>query len=324
MTALEWSEGALDARLRQSGVTDVVEIAADAAPAAALAPAPTLAISALQCADHALEVECRYQVAWSINPHMAIGAVEFARAAAQHAAFVAALEGAGVGLVRMPFIHGAYDSVFAKDPALLLERRGRRYALLALLRYPERQRELDARAAFYAHQGFEVVCDRNGPTWEGGDVVMLPSGAGMFLGTGLRTRREASRWLERHAGVPVWPLELCDPYLYHLDMVLTILPDGTAIVCNGALTSESLRVLERVRGIRQVIRVGRDIALAFGLNVVALGDVIVHGAHVPSIEALVRALGYRSVVVPLGQFHLAGGSAACLVATVHRDPLAAR
>jgi N-dimethylarginine dimethylaminohydrolase len=283
---------------------------------------PAFAVSALQCTEHPVEAACQYQVAWSINPHMAIGSVDFALAAMQHAVFVAALVAAGGDIVPVPFIHGAYDSVFIKDPALLLQRRGTKQALLAQLRHPERQRERLQRRRYYAQLGYETIGEDLGPSWEGGDVVMLPSGTGMLLGHGFRTQREASTWLERHAGIPVWPLELRDPRFYHLDTGLTVLPDGTALVCPTALSPASLRTLEDVPGIRRVILVKREDALAFGLNIVAVGDTLVLGAHAPSVEALIRELGFRCLVVPLGQFHLAGGSAACLVAAIHRDPFA--
>ena len=288
-----------------------------------LAPAlasPTFAISALQCADHAGEDACRYQVAWAINPHMEIGAVDFDRAAAQHLQLVATLDAAGAVLQPLPFVHGAYDSVFVKDPALLLARGTRTRALLARFRHAERTVERAARARYYAEQGFEIVSDDHGPVWEGGDVVMLPGGDGLYLGYGLRSEREAARWLEHHTGVPVWPLELRDPHLYHLDTALAVLPDGTALVCPWALTSSSLRALEQLHAPRRVVHVSREVALEFGLNLVAIGDTIVVGGRDRGIARVLGSLGYRCVVVPLEQFHLAGGSAACLVATVHPDP----
>jgi N-dimethylarginine dimethylaminohydrolase len=289
--------------------------------AAALLARPAFAVSALQCSDHHLDEQCRYQVAWSINPHMSIGSVDFAQAAAEHASFISTLGSTGALLLQLPFIHGAYDSVFVKDPALLLSSRGKYRALLARFRHIERRQERSARARYYARQGYEIVSDDHGPHWEGGDVVMLPSREGLFLGHGFRSDYSATAWLERHAGVPVWPLELNDPHLYHLDMVLAILPDGTALVCPSALTAKSLRVLEQVRGLRRLIAVSRESALRFALNLVAIDDTIVLGSHDRHIEVLLNSLGYRCVVVPLRQFHLAGGSAACLVATVHRDPL---
>ncbi len=282
---------------------------------------PALAVSALQCADHRPGAECRYQVAWTINPHMSIGSVDFTKAAAEHAAFVAALDAAGAPLLRLPFVHGAYDSVFVKDPALLLSRRGQIRALLARFQHAERRQERGARAHYYDRNGCEVVGDDHGPRWEGGDIVMLPSGDGLFLGHGFRSQYAAAAWLERHTGLPVWPLELCDPHLYHLDMVMAMLPNGIALVCPSALTPQAVRTLERVRGLRRIIMVRRETAVGFGLNLVASGDTIVLGAHDAHIKSLIESRGYRCVVVPLRQFHLAGGSAACLVATVHRDPV---
>lgn len=305
-----------------------MKLVADARPALATAelpgpeaaPRPTLMVSALACTDHDVEEDCRYQVAWQINPHMAIGAADFHRAAEQHAAYVAALERAGARVEVLPFVHGAFDSVFTKDSALLVERKSHKRALLARLRYPERQKEQAARADFYERHGFEVVCEPDGPSWEGGDVVSLPSGRAMFLGHGFRSRRESTTWLERHLGVPVYPLELCDEHLYHLDMALSILPDGTALACTDVLAPESRQMLERARGIRQVIPVPREDALSFGLNMVSVGTTLFAGAHVPRIAALARSRGGRVEIVPLDQFHLAGGSAACLVARLHPDP----
>ena len=253
---------------------------------------------------------------------MAIGSVDYLTAAAQHADYVNALERAGAAIVRLPFVHGAYDSVFAKDTALVLERRGTRKVLLAQPRHPERQREQVARSEFFEQSGYEVVCDPDGPSWEGGDTVMLPRG--LLLGYGPRSGPGAAAWLERNAEVPVTPLELCDPHLYHLDMAVTTLPDGTAIVCETALTPSAMRALERTPGIRQIVTVRRADALAFGLNLVAVGGTLFAGARVAAVEAIVIGRGYRYVVAPLDEFHKAGGSAACLVAKLHRDPEAAR
>lgn len=281
-------------------------------------PAPNLFVSALACTDHAHASACRYQVEWSINPHMVRGAVDFPTAARQHAQFLAALEAAGAELTELPFVHGAFDSVFVKDPALLLERGDRRCAVLARPRYHERARERAARAERLRRHGYELIAADDGPPWEGGDLVMTPSRETLFLGHGFRSTCYAARWLERAADVSVCPVELIDPSLYHLDMALAMLPDGTAVACADAISPRSLHAIERAAGVTGVVTVGRDAALAFGLNWVAVGDAIVCGARVPSIEALVTARGFRYIVAPLDQFHLAGGSAACLVAVVHR------
>jgi phenylacetate-CoA ligase len=281
--------------------------------------APSLFVSALACADHAHADACRYQVEWSINPHMVRGAVDFHAAVSQHARFVAALEASGAQVTRLPFVHGAFDSVFVKDPALLIERGERRCAVLARPRFHERARERAARAERLRRHGYDLIAADDGPPWEGGDLVMTPSRETLFLGHGFRSSHYAAHWLERAAELDVCPLELIDPHLYHLDMAFAMLPDGTAVVCADALAAGSMHAIERARGVTDVVAVRREDALAFGLNWVVVGDAIVCGARVPAIERIVTARGLRYIVAPLDQFHLAGGSAACLVAVVHRD-----
>lgn len=273
------------------------------------------AVSELCCPkEHARSSECAYQVAWSINPHMRVGQVSWRRAAAQHRALKAALTEAGARLLPLPFVHGAFDSVFAKDSALLAHHRGQGMALLAAMRHPERRGELVARARALEARGFEVM--ESPPVYlEGGDVQVL-RGA-VLMGHGLRTSRRAAGVLEAFFELPVTPLELRDPHLYHLDTALTVLEDGTALVCREAFTEESLAALERTRGVREVVAVPREEALGFGLNLVQVGRTVVVGGSAPTVEAALRERGYAPVVVPLEQFHLAGGSAACLVARVH-------
>ncbi|MDB4942038.1 MAG: ykgA [Labilithrix sp.] len=258
---------------------------------------------------------CLFQVAWSINPHMQVGAVDPRKAVWQHDTFVAALERAGAEVTYVPFVHAAYDSVFAKDNAVIVQRsEGDHAALLALPRHAERVAEQDARAAAYRAEGMEVV--RATRHLEGGDIVMMPHG-GAFLGFGFRSDVRAAAELERFLDHDVTCLELHDPRLYHLDMVLSVLSDGTALACLDALTPESRRRLARHRKVRRIIDVPLSEALRFGVNLVQVLDTIVWGAEAPQTTAALTQLGYRVRHVPLGQFHLAGGSAACLVSRVH-------
>src|SRR5689334_21168372 len=94
----------------------------------------TFVVSAVHCAaDHLRGARCAYRVAWSINPHMRVGAADPRRARAQHRALRDALVREGARLVDLPFVHGAYDSVFAKDNAVLAGGAGAQNAPRALL-----------------------------------------------------------------------------------------------------------------------------------------------------------------------------------------------
>jgi N-dimethylarginine dimethylaminohydrolase len=277
----------------------------------------TFVLSTLRCPQiHGEPDGCHYRVAWSINPHMKVGAADFGRATRQAAALRAALTKEGAALVEVPFVHGAYDSVFTKDAALLVRRGGRRRALLARQRFEVRALERDARASVLADLGFEVS-DVASAVWEGGDVVIGDECA--LLGFGPRSDRAAADWLARELDMPVLSLELVDPRLFHLDMAMSRLPGGKLLVCEEALAPASMRVLRAELRRHDIVPVAMADALAFGLNLVPVGDAVVVGARVPGVEQTLRTLGLRPVIVPLGEFHLAGGSAACLVARVHDE-----
>ena len=273
------------------------------------------------CADPCAQAgeACSFQVAWAINPHMQIGAVQTRLAARQHRAFVRELERAGAAVDAIPFVHGAFDSVFSKDNAVLVARdHGGIEALLARPRHAERQIEQEARAASLASLGVRIAGTSDEPL-EGGDIVMQPAGGGAFVGHGFRSSRGAAHDLEAFLDRAVTGLELCDPRLYHLDMVLSVLDDGTALVCEDALTEAAFRRLVAHPAITTILRVPLREALAFGVNLVQVGKTIVWGADAPATTRALTARGYRVRKVALDQFHLGGGSAACLVSRVHRQ-----
>jgi N-dimethylarginine dimethylaminohydrolase len=161
-----------------------------------------------------------------------------------------------------------------------------------------------------AHAGITV--EPHGADFEGGDVLVLP-GRCAFLGYGFRSSRNAALVIERFLGLPVIPLELVDPALYHLDTALTVFADGTALACDEAFAPAARRGL---REVCSVIQVSRDAAIRFAINLVELGDAVVTGTDSAEVSAILESLGKRIVYTPLDEFHRAGGSAACLLAPV--------
>lgn len=262
---------------------------------------------------------CSYRVAWAINPHMRVGAACPERANRQHGELVATLRSLGALVDEVPFVHGAFDSVFAKDSAVVIERAGGIVeALVARPRFVERQTEQEARTSALVAHGIRVI-GTSSAALEGGDVVVLPGAQTAFLGHGFRSDPGAAQDLADLLGADVTCLALRDPRLYHLDMALAVLDDGTALVCTDALTRESVAVLEAHPFVTDVVRVPLDEALRFGTNVVQVGSTIVTAADAPTTRRALGERGYRVRRVRLDDFHHAGGSAACLTARVHRQ-----
>ncbi len=262
--------------------------------------------------------DCDFRIAWAINPHMQIGSVPTEWAEGQHRTFVRTLERAGAQVEIVPFVHGAFDSVFSKDNAVIVERGGHVEALLGQPRFAERTAEQRARAGALGELGAQAITVANHPL-EGGDVVVLPGARGAFLGHGFRSTEQAAKDLEGFLGFEVTALELRDERLYHLDMALAVLDDGTALVCEEALTPAALRAVERHPAVQSIIRVELVEALKFGVNLVQIDRTIVWGADAPVTSRTLEERGYVVQRVALDAFHRAGGSAACLVSRIHRQ-----
>ena len=221
----------------------------------------------------------------------------------------------------LPFVHGAYDSVFMKDCAIVAGSSEPR-ALLASPLHEVRQAEQVARATHLMDAGFDVSSPLQ-TALEGGDVVVLRHLPGALMGHGFRSDPESARELARFLRTPVLLLELCDPSLFHLDTALTVLKDGTALVCETAFTKEALRAL-RSFPFAGIVPVSHEEALRFATNVVEVGDTIVTGSWAPRLAEHLLKNGRNVIYTQLDQFHRAGGSAACLVATHRKAPQPAR
>ncbi len=260
---------------------------------------------------------CSFQVAWSINPHMKIGSANPARAARQHDTFVRLLARLGADVQRVPFVHGAYDSVFTKDNALLVWGPDGGRALLASPRHSVRRSEQTARRDAFSTLGFDVsTVDSH---LEGGDVVVLPRGEA-FLGYGFRSSPASAPALSQFLAAPAALLSLVDERLYHLDTALSVLDDGTALVCREAFDTESIRRIFRHPSISRVIEVPLEEALSFAANAVQVGRAVVLGGPGHVTTKGLERVGFETHTPELDEFRRAGGSAACLVARVHQAP----
>lgn len=239
---------------------------------------------------------------------MRVGASDPDLSCAQHARFVRALRRAGARVLQLPFLHGAFDSVFMKDSAILVDG-DRPRALPTTFRHGERVIESEARSGQLARAGFDVA-DQLPTHLEGGDVLVIPHRSLALLGHGVRSHRDSARGLAAFLGCDVIPLELADEAMFHLDVALTVLSDDTLVYCPEAFTPTARRTIESL-AFAHVRTVSAAEASRFSLNIVEVGRTIVTGtpsAHLwPDREV---------IVAPLDQFQLAGGSAACLVARV--------
>ncbi|MCO6431424.1 MAG: amidinotransferase [Deltaproteobacteria bacterium] len=195
------------------------------------------------------------------------------------------------------------DMVFTANGGLI---RGKR-CILSHFRYKERMGEEPAFKNWFLEQGYdvrEIECSFEGE----GDALFM--GQKLFTGYGFRSDKEAENLIRDFLEVTeVIPLQLVDPYFYHLDTCFCPINERQALCATMAFSPESLAVLKSKA---QLIEVPLDEAKQFACNAVVLGSSIVIPAGCPETCANLKKAGLEPYEVELTEFIKSGGAAKCL------------
>ncbi len=148
-------------------------------------------------------------------------------------------------------------------------------------------------------------------------MVLLPGGRSALLGVGFRSSVDAVPMLERHLGCEVFPIPLANPRLYHLEMALALLHDGTALVCAEALGRGGLRTFERAPGVERLLLAPVEEAERAALSFVEIGQTIITSGIGQQVTVMLRRQGKAVRPVDLSWFHAVDGSVARLISCVH-------
>ena len=247
-----------------------------------------------------------YGIEYEINPWMnrtkqADNELARRQWQALHDLFVAI--GARVSLLAP--IAGLPDLVFTANAAMIYRQR----AVLSHFRHAERQREEDHDASWLKSHGFTVTRLPSDMYFEGaGDALFC--GDTLFAGYRVRSDAKAQQKVGELIGKRVIPLELVDPYYYHLDTCFCPISSDEAIYFPPAFDYYGRRVLKDL--IPQLIEVTEAEAQSFACNAVVIGKSVVTNSGCPELHAALNARGYATLATPLSEFVKAGGSAKCL------------
>lgn len=237
-----------------------------------------------------------------------------ARAADEHAAFVAVLEAAGAQVDVLPPVEGLADACFTYDPVFVA---GDGMIVLQQAK-PARAGEPPVLAAELAGLGVRELGRLTGDARaDGGDLYWLDEQT-LAAGRGYRTNAQAHHQLRdllTPQGIQLVPFDL--PHDQGPDMVLHLMSFVSAVSDDLAVVYEPLApvaLLEALaeRGVRR-IPVSREEYDALGSNVLAVapGHVILFGGA-PTLTADLRAAGVEVTLVDCSQFALGDGGPTCL------------
>lgn len=215
------------------------------------------------------------------------------------------LQELGAKISTLTPIDGCPDLVFTANAALIYERR----AVLSHFLHPERQREEEYDAAWLAEHSFTVERLPDDMYFEGaGDALFC--GETLFAGYRMRSDALGHQHIGAMLGQRVIPMELVDPYYYHLDTCFCPLSPGEAIYYPPAFDDYGRRVLSEL--VHSLIPVEEAEARSFACNAVVVGRTVVTNVGSPRLHQSLQQHGYETIETPLSEFVKAGGSAKCL------------
>ncbi|MGL4555159.1 MAG: dimethylarginine dimethylaminohydrolase family protein [Gemmataceae bacterium] len=258
-----------------------------------------------------------FGIEYEINPWMskARGASP-ERAAVQWRKLYETLLGLGVTVELMTPQPGLPDLVFTANAGLVFNRT----FYSSRFRHEVRARETPHFDGWFAADGWEVRTLPEGTYFEGaGDALFC--GASLFAGYRIRSDVQGHQWLGQALSRQVLPVELVNPYFYHLDTCFCPVAPGEAIWYPDAFDAYGKRVIEA--HVPRLIAACDDDARRFGCNAVVVGKSVVLNAGCDRLAADLAGRGYAVSAVELDEFIKSGGSAKCLTLRLDGEEAAA-
>jgi N-dimethylarginine dimethylaminohydrolase len=258
-----------------------------------------------------------YGILYEINPWMSRQQqADPAQVVARWTALRQLLEQVGAQILLLDPVPGLPDLVFTANAAMIY----RDQAVLARFRYPERQGEEMYDEAWLTSSGFTVRKLAPGVFFEGaGDALFC--GDTLFAGYRIRSDVAGHQQIGAMFGCRVIPLELVDPYYYHLDTCFCPLAPGMAIYFPGAFDDYGRRAL--AQSVDELIAVSADEARRFACNAVVVGRTVITNTGCPQLHEALRSRNFAPRETPLDEFVKAGGSAKCLTLRLDGEDAAA-
>jgi N-dimethylarginine dimethylaminohydrolase len=258
-----------------------------------------------------------YGIEYEINPWMnRARPSDRGRAVEQWTALKALLESLGVRISLVEPRRGLPDLVFTANAGLVY----RDVAVLSRFRPEQRRGEEPIYEQWFLERGFEVRKLPVGVYFEGaGDALFC--GDTLLAGYRIRSHATGLQRIGASLGCRVIPMELVDPYYYHLDTCFCPLSADTAIYYPPALDSYARAALAEI--VPNLISVEENEARRFACNAVLVGKTVITNTGCPRLAHVLAERGFLPRETPLDEFVKAGGSAKCLTLRLDGEEAAA-
>jgi len=253
------------------------------------------------------------------NPHMSgKSSINRNQAQRQWDALRKALEDCGCQVETIDAVPEHEDMVFAANQVFLgFHASVGKFVVPSRMVHPSRQREVPRYLDWYRQRGFKIIdVDLGADHLEGhGDLLWHPDGSRIYAGYGFRSTQggvEKFRAAMAKLEIPVAPLELVDPYCYHLDTCFCPLNHEAVLLYPAAYAARSLATLPAFW--KRIYELSADEAHKFMGN-----GIVVNGRYLtpyvtPHLESMLRQESLSPVVIDTSEFEKSGGSLFCMKA----------
>ena len=253
------------------------------------------------------------------NPYMSgKSPVDKVKAQRQWEALCSALEQNGWEVETIDPVPGLEDMVFAANQVFVgYSKSVGKFIVPSRMVYPSRQREVPHFVEWFRKRAYKVIeLDLGNDRLEGnGDLLWHPGWSRIYAGYGFRTTRGGVEKLAAEMskiGVPVTPLQLVDPFCYHLDTCLCPLNDESVLIYPSAYSQDALASLRQFW--KRVHELTTDEAHQFmGNGIVSNGTYITPNVT-PHLQSILQEEGIKPVIVDTSEFEKSGGSVFCMKA----------
>jgi len=253
------------------------------------------------------------------NPYM-LGdhAVDRVKARTQWENLCSVLQQSGCEVEAIDPVEGLEDMVFAANQVFVGEKAGYgKFVVPSHMVYSSRQREVPFFTDWCRSHGYRVIeieFEFGEDYLEGhGDLLWHPDGSRIYGAYGFRSTRGG---IEKFAaamsemGIPVVPLELIDPYCYHLDTCLCPLNNEAALIFAGAFSADALAAIHK--NWTRVHLLDSNEAHRFMGNGIVVNGRYITPHMTPQLENILHQENLTPVVVETSEFEKAGGSCFCM------------
>lgn len=251
------------------------------------------------------------------NPYMSEKcAVDRAKARTQWENLCSVLQQHGCEIETIDPIEGLEDMVFAANQLFAGEKAGYgKFIVPSRMVYSSRQREVPFFIDWFRARDFQIIDVNLGDDFlEGhGDLLWHPDNSRIYGGYGFRSTRggiEKVSSAMSKMGIDVIPLELGDPYCYHLDTCFCPLNNDAVLIFAGAFSADALVSIHKHWPRVHLLEATE--AHQFMGN-----GIVVNGAYItprvtPQLEVILAEEGLTPHIVETSEFEKSGGSCFCM------------